>query len=319
MKRALITGGAGFMGYHLAKRLEKEGFYIDLVDDLSRGKIDKDFKLLIKRKKIKFYNINIISNNFLSLKKRNYDFIFHFAAIVGVRNVIGKPYEVLTKNILLLEKILNIASKQKKLKRLIFSSSSEVYAGTLNNQGLQFPTPEETILTVNSLKDQRSTYMLSKIYGEAMCHHSNIPFTIVRPHNIFGPRMGYDHVIPELFTKLLSSKKNILEVYSPNHKRTFCYVDDAINMMINLSKSKLSKNKVFNIGVDKKEIKIINLAKLILFISKKKFKIVPMRVTQGSPFRRCPSIKNYRKIFNKIKFTSLEEGLKKTFNWYFNN
>ena len=90
-------------------------------------------------------------------------------------------------------------------------------------------------------------------------------------------------------------------------------------MMINLSKSKLSKNKVFNIGVDKKEIKIINLAKLILFISKKRFKIVPMRVTQGSPFRRCPSIKNYRKIFNKIKFTSLEEGLKKTFNWYFNN
>ena len=63
MKRVLITGGAGFMGYHLAKRLEKKGFFVDLVDDLSRGKIDKDFKSLIKKNKIKFHNIDIISKN----------------------------------------------------------------------------------------------------------------------------------------------------------------------------------------------------------------------------------------------------------------
>ena len=90
-------------------------------------------------------------------------------------------------------------------------------------------------------------------------------------------------------------------------------------MIINLSQTKLSKNKVFNIGVDKNEIKIINLAKLILIVLKKKLKIVPMKVTQGSPFRRCPSIRKYRKIFNKIRFTSLEDGLKNTFNWYSSN
>ena len=319
MKRILITGGAGFMGYHLAKKLEKDGFYVDLVDDLSRGRIDKDFKSLIKKKKIKFYNIDINSNRFFALKKKKYDYIFHFAAIVGVKNVIKKPFKVLTKNIFLLERILNFSKNQKKLKRLIFISSSEVYAGTLKKFGLKFPTPEETTLTLNNLDDQRSTYMISKIYGEAMCYHSKVPFTIVRPHNIYGPRMGWAHVIPELFTKTWYSKNKILRVYSPYHKRTFCYVDDAINMITNLSKSKLSKNKIFNIGVDKNEIKIINLAKLILIILKKKLKILPKQVTQGSPYRRCPSLKKYKEIFGQTKYTSLRVGLNNTFEWYLNN
>ena len=319
MRRVLITGGAGFMGYHLAKRLEKNDFYIDLIDDLSRGKIDKDFKYLIKKKNIRFNNIDINSNNFFSLKKRNYDYIFHFAAIVGVKNVIKKPLEVLTKNIFLLERILNFSKKQKKLKRLIFTSSSEIYAGTLKKFGLKFPTPEETTLTLNKLDDQRSTYMMSKIYGEAMCHHSKIPFTIIRPHNIYGPRMGRSHVIPELFIKAQHPKEKILEVYSPYHKRTFCYVDDAVNMIINLSKSKLSKNNIFNIGNDKNEIKIIDLAKLILIISKKKLKILPIQIDNGSPYRRCPSIKIYKRIDNKIQFTSLKVGLKNTLGWYLNN
>ena len=319
MRRVLITGGAGFMGYHLAKRLEKNDFYIDLIDDLSRGKIDKDFKYLINKKNIRFNNIDINSNNFFSLKKRNYDYIFHFAAIVGVKNVIKKPLEVLTKNIFLLERILNFSKKQKKLKRLIFTSSSEIYAGTLKKFGLKFPTPEETTLTLNKLDDQRSTYMMSKIYGEAMCHHSKIPFTIIRPHNIYGPRMGRSHVIPELFIKAQHPKEKILEVHSPYHKRTFCYVDDAVNMIINLSKSKLSKNNIFNIGNDKNEIKIIDLAKLILIISKKKLKILPIQIDNGSPYRRCPSIKKYKRIDNKIQFTSLKVGLKNTLGWYLNN
>ena len=238
---------------------------------------------------------------------------------MGVKNVIKKPLEVLTKNIFLLERILNFSKKQKKLKRLIFTSSSEIYAGTLKKFGLKFPTPEETTLTLNKLDDQRSTYMMSKIYGEAMCHHSKIPFTIIRPHNIYGPRMGRSHVIPELFIKAQHPKEKILEVYSPYHKRTFCYVDDAINMIINLSKSKLSKNKTFNVGVDTNEIKIIDLAKLILVILKKKLKILPMQVTQGSPYRRCPSMKKYKMIFDKVKFTSLKLGLKNTLEWYLNN
>ncbi len=319
IKRALITGGAGFIGYHLAKKLEKKSFYVDLIDDLSRGKIDKDLKSLIKKKRVNFYNIDINSNKFFLLKKKNYDYIFHLAAIVGVRNVIKRPYEVLTKNILLLEKILSFSKKQTKLKRLIFLSSSEVYAGTLKKLGLKFPTPEETLLALNDFKDQRSTYMISKIYGEAMCHHSKVPFTIVRPHNVYGPRMGYAHVIPELFIKTKYSKKKILKVNSPNHKRTFCYIDDAINMIIKLSQSKLSRNKIFNVGVDRNETKIISLARLILNILNKKMKIIPTEVTSGSPYRRCPSMKNYRKIFNKIKFTNLKEGLHNTLVWYLKN
>ena len=71
MNRILITGGAGFIGYHLAKKLEKKGWYIDLVDDLSRGKIDEDLKSLTKKKKIQFHNLNISSSNFSNIKKKN--------------------------------------------------------------------------------------------------------------------------------------------------------------------------------------------------------------------------------------------------------
>jgi UDP-glucose 4-epimerase len=315
----LITGGAGFIGYYLAKRLEKKDFYIDLVDDLSRGKIDKDFKSLIKKKNITFYNIDINSKKFSFFKKKKYDYIFHFAAIVGVKNVVKEPYKVLMKNTSLLESILNICKAQKSLKRLVFLSSSEVYAGTLSKYGLKFPTKEETPLTCNDFNDPRSTYMISKIYGEVMCYHSKVPFTIIRPHNIYGPRMGYAHVIPELLRKSSQTKNKHLKVYSPQHKRTFCYIDDAITMIINLSKSTKSKNKVFNIGVDKNEIKIIDLARLILDTLKSNLKILPMPITQGSPRRRCPSIKKYRKIDKNIKFTSLKTGLKNTADWYFNN
>ena len=68
--------------------------------------------------------------------------------------------------------------------------------------------------------------MLSKIYGEAMCSHSNLPFTVIRPHNFYGPRMGLAHVIPELFKKAYFAKNNKITVYSPKHKRNFCYIDE---------------------------------------------------------------------------------------------
>ena len=88
---------------------------------------------------------------------------------------------------------IDIAKKQKRLKRLLFASTSEVYAGTLRYHGLEFPTTEETPLTVSDLRHPRTSHMLSKIYGEALLRQSNLPYTIFRPHNFYGPRMGMSH------------------------------------------------------------------------------------------------------------------------------
>ena len=270
MKRILIIGGAGFIGFHLAKKLVKDN-YVDLLDDFSRGKKDNELKELLKNKKIKLINLNLLANDStINRLSRNYTHIFHLAAIVGVKNVLETPYKVLIKNINLLEKAINIGKKQLKLQRFIFASSSEVYYGTLKNYGLKFPTPEETKLSTLDLSDKRGTYMLSKIYGEAMCQLSNLPFTILRPHNFYGPRMGLSHVVPEISKKIFFSKSNKIKVYSPNHKRNFCYIDDGINLILSLIKNKKSLNKTFNVGSNSKDINIRSLVKIIIKLSGKK-------------------------------------------------
>ena len=97
---------------------------------------------------------------------------------------------------------------------------------------------------------------------------SGLPFTIIRPHNVYGPNMGLRHVIPQLFEKAYHSKLKY-EVYSPSHTRTFCYISGAINMIFNLMKNRDAVGEVINLGNERTEISIKKLAKLILKITKK--------------------------------------------------
>ncbi len=240
MKTVLITGGSGFIGLHLAKFLLKKKYTVHVLDDFSRGLNDADFKEVLPNKSFKLYKLNLLK------KKLNinfqYNYIFHLAAIVGVSNVIKSPYKVLTNNILILEKVIEFAKKQKKLKRFFFSSSSEVYADSIKYKFAKIPTDEKVTLVIKNLENKRSSYFISKIYGEMMCFHSGLPITIIRPHNIYGPRMGMSHVIPELLKRcyFLEDKKK-LGVYSPSHKRTFCYIDDAIQMIFKIMNKKKVK------------------------------------------------------------------------------
>ena len=249
--KILIIGGAGFIGFHLAKKLSISN-HILIVDNLSRGKLDKDFKELLKNKNINFKKIDI-SHSKLKIAN-NFDFIFNFAAIVGVQNVNLKPDQVLEKNVLLQLASIKIAQSQKKLKKFIFSSTSEIYSGSLNNNLIKFPTPEDNLICLNKLDNSRHTYMLSKIYGEAICNFSKIPFVIVRLHNIYGPRMGMQHVIPQWIIRVLKQKKNqpfLLE--NAGHSRTFCYIDDAIKM---IQKIAFSNKKILLLTLEIQDLKL---------------------------------------------------------------
>lgn len=321
MKKVLITGGAGFIGFYLAKHLVSKNYQIDLIDNLSRGVEDKDFENLIKNDNINFLKLDLLNTNYDKLIniKNDYDYIYHLAAIVGVKHVSKTPYEVLSKNYDLLKNAIKISQFQKNLKKFIFASTSEVYSGTLASYGLKFPTNEKTPLTCSSLVEARSTYMLSKIYGEAMCFHSGLPITIVRPHNFYGPRMGLSHVIPELFKKLIELDSEGLKVFSVNHSRSFCYIEDAVNMIHELGISPQTVNEVYNIGNDDEEIKIGDLAYKIINLVKKGTKIITMPETEGSPKRRLPDIEKAKSIFKYKKKYNLDEGLKYTLEWYKNN
>jgi len=318
MKKILITGGAGFIGYNLAKKLiTNYNYKVDLVDNFSRGLKDAELKEILKSKKIKLININLLKDiKKIEKLSQSYTYIFHLAAIVGVKNVINSPYQVLVNNLQLLKNIIDLSKKQKKLKRFIFTSTSEVYYGTLKNYGLDFPTKENTKLSILDLSNKRGSYMLSKIYGEAMCRQSNLPFTIVRPHNFYGPRMGLSHVIPELFKKIYFSKKKKIIVYSAKHRRNFCYIEDGVNLILSLIFKNDSLGNTFNIGSKEKDISIEMLAKTMIKISKKKLKIKKEKDYFDSPHRRLPDVSKVLKITSyKYKY-NLNEGLIKTMNWY---
>jgi len=319
MKRVLITGGAGFIGYHLAKKLLSSNYKIDIIDNFSRAVCDSELKILSKNENIKLLNTDLLDNNVLNEMNDDYSYIYHLAAVIGVRHVLRSPYDVLDKNILLLKNALIIAQKQKKIKRFVFASTSEVYAGTLKHYGLDFPTKEQTPLTISNINNKRSSYMLSKIYGEAMCLHSDCPVTIIRPHNFYGPRMGLSHVIPELMKKVVENEKDSIDVFSVDHKRTFCYIDDAIEMIKLLAESNKSIGHSYNIGNEDEEITMGELAQKIINLISKNIKINPLPATLGSPERRRPSISKLNEIVAFNKRFSLDKGLQETFNWYNSN
>ena len=289
--KILITGGYGFFGFHLAKALLNHNCQITLLDTKSISEFDNDFKELLKKDNISYLQLNLLNDNLEKFLDKDYSHIIHLAALLGVQNVLENPFKVLSLN---LQMLLNIICFLKLLNNeptLFFASTSEVYAGTLLAGALEFPTEETSQLILPDLKLPRTSYMLSKIYGEAICHSSNFQTVILRPHNLYGPRMGMKHVVPQLIKRIHKTPINgSLGVYSPNHKRTFCYIEDAVKQVYELITIKNIEKNIFNLGTEKPEITMKNLAiKLIKIMKREDIIIKELENTPGSPKRRCPS------------------------------
>ncbi len=320
MSNHIIFGGAGFFGFFLAKKLsEKKEDKIYIIDDLSRGKFDKDLKILLGKKNIFFVKVNLTDfKNFRKIKINNFHYIYNFAAIVGVKNVLNSPSNVLIKNYEIQKNIIKFSKKQRNLRRVYFSSTSEVFYGSVKNKFAKFPTKEDDLIVLDKLNNPRTTYMISKIYCEYLLIHSGLPYTIFRLHNIYGPRMGTSHVIPELINKISKLKNgNLYKLVNPNHTRTFCFISDAINYVILTIKNKKTVNQTFNIGQSKPEVTIIKLAQIIQKLQKKKLKIFKKKQLQDfSQARRQPSVSKLHRYVKKRFNTKLIDGLMATQKWY---
>ena len=156
----------------------------------------------------------------------------------------------------------------------------------------KYPTPENIDFLISKDLNPRSSYLLSKIVGEYLLNYSRLNFVIFRPHNIFGPQMGFVHVIPQIINKMLKNKKRKIIIHNSNHKRTFCEIGFAIELMINIAHHKKLKNKIFNIGSPDKEITIMNLAQKIKKILKTKNKLMHSNLKKdNSPEKRKPDMK----------------------------
>ncbi len=317
MSRVLITGGGGFIGAHLARALAETDHEVDLVDDLSRGRMDADLEELGSRPNVRFIEKDLLAAGALDDLSADYSRVFHLAAIVGVANVLEAPDRVLRANVELLAAVLDLCARQTALDRLVFASTSEVYAGTLELGDLPVPTPEDSLLILPDVQRPRTSYLLSKIYGEAMTFQSALPVTVVRPHNVYGPRMGLAHVIPELLQRAHATPDGgRLEVYSVDHRRTFCHVSDAVEMFARASEAPGAEGEVLNVGNQDPEIRIGELAELITRVVGRRLEIDPKPPHPGSPERRCPDMTRTSKVTGYVAEMSLEDGVRDTYDWY---
>lgn len=316
MKKILITGAAGFIGNHLISRMSDMKYELILIDNFSRGKKDKIFKKNLKDKKVKLINLNLTKP--YKLKFKDIKYVFHLAAKVGVKNVVKKPGQTINDNVLMLINTINAIKHQNKKAKFVFFSTSEVYSPLIDTSVAKFPLKEDVNLIIKKDIQVRDSYYISKLVGEKIVELSGLQYLNLRPHNIYGTRMGFSHVIPELIKKFMAKSKKV-KIFSPSHSRAFCYVDDAISQIINLAINKNVKNKTLNIGNNNEEIKIIDLAYKIKKILNSDKKIITGPVTPGSPKRRVPNLKLTKKYFKYSKFINLNEGLKKYISWFLNS
>ena len=310
MSKILITGGAGDIGYYLCKKLLDNNHNVDIVDNFCRGNNDILFKSLIDHENAKFYEGDLCEKSFVDKLPKDYEYIYHLAALNGTSNFYNFPFTTLEYCSLPTINLLKHSKHLNKLKKFVFASSSETYACTVDKFSWKLPTSEEVPLCIDDPRNVRWSYAGAKIYSEIACFSAatefNIPVSIIRFHNVFGPRMNDKHVIPDFIKRAMNG---IYKLYGANNTRSFIFVEDAVNLCEIIATSKDSINTIVNIG-GAQEISMLNLAKIILkLMNINDAEIICENAPIGSVSRRVPSLNKLKQLTNyKLKF-SLEEGL----------
>jgi len=322
MKKSLITGGAGFIGVHLANHLLDLGEQVEIVDNFFRAKKDEDFQNLLQRPRVRFIEADLTQQKEWNKLGSDYDYVYHLAAVNGTDLFYKMPAEVLRINILTAIYVLDWFKEKNPNGKIMFTSSNEAYAGALEAfDKLPIPTPEDVPLVISDVFNPRWSYAGSKLVGEQLFIHYakqyNLKMSIVRPHNFYGPRAGFNHVIPQFIERIVK-KNDPFPIYGNEDTRTFCYISDAIEAMRMVMESDKTDGQTYHIGATN-ETKIGDLAKIIFKLMNwlpKKLDIHSSPV--GSVSRRLADISKIKKDVNWKPTTSLEQGLNKTIEWYQN-
>ena len=305
MKRILITGGTGFIGSAISNFFSKKGYKITILDNNSRGKL--------KRIKDNNKNINFILGDITKFEdvfkaSKKQDYIFHLAAINGTKFFYQKPDKVLDVSCKGIINVIEVAKKLK-IKNVFLASSSEVY-----HYPNKIPTDEQEPIKIPDVFNPRYSYAGGKILTELVGINNAKFFNkmiIFRPHNVYGSDMGDEHVVPELIEKVKSAKKILKIKGSGLETRSFIYIDDFVKAFYLIFKKGKHLN-IYNIGTEE-QIKIIDLANLIIKIFKKKIIIKKEQIAKGGTKHRMPDIKKIRKLGFK-QTISIIQGLKKIIN-----
>ena len=308
MQNILITGGAGNVASALARKLaEDANNFIVIVDNLSTGSLNKIPNL----PNVKFIkaNVNVYNDIVPIFGRYNFDYVFHYAAMVGVKRTLENPISVLED----IEGIKNILSLSKNsgIKRVFYSSSSEVYG-----EPFEIPQNEKTT-PLNS----RLPYAIVKNVGEAFfkSYHQEygLEYTIFRFFNTYGPNHSEDFVVPKFLKAALANEP--IYLYGDGlQTRSFCFVEDNVDTCVKTLNENLCVNDVINIGSDLEQT-ILSLAETIIKLTNSKSEIIHLPpLEEGDMARRCPDTSKMKQVLGRDLIT-LEEGLLRLIDFYKNN
>ncbi len=311
--KILITGGAGFIGSHLAEALLSEGNEVIAIDNLSTGNME-NIKHLLDNPRFRFVYDNVRNSDVMHILIEQCDMIYHLAAAVGVQLIVKQPVHTIETNIHGTEVVLNVANKFRK--KVLIASTSEVYG---KSENVPFREDDDTVM--GSTKFSRWAYACSKaideFLGMAYYKQFDLPVVITRFFNTVGPRQTgqYGMVIPRFVNWAL--KNEPIMIYGTGKQtRCFCYVKDVIKAITGLMNSSSAAGNVYNVGATE-EISIEALADKIIELtgSSSEKKYISYEQAYGQPFddmqRRVPDISRIKQKINWVPTTSLEQTLQK--------
>jgi UDP-glucose 4-epimerase len=314
----LITGGAGFIGSHLAEALLNAGHEVDVIDNLSTGSI-RNISHLKVQPKFK-YVIDTLTNEpvLAELIDRN-DVIFHFAAAVGVKLIVEQPVHTIETNVHGTEVVLKHANKKKKL--VFIASTSEVYG-----KNLDVPFREDADLVMGATVKHRWAYACSKAIDEflalAYWKERGLPVVVVRFFNTVGPKQTgqYGMVLPNFARQALAGEP-ITVFGDGTQSRSFTYVSDVVGCLLKLMKEKKAIGEVFNIG-NREEVTILRLAEMVKAQAGSESPIVfiPYDKAYETGFedmpRRVPDLTKIHKLVGYEPTVQLNETINKVLEYF---
>ena len=317
-KKVLLLGGAGFIGFNITKYLaENRNYSLTIADNFARGREDASFTELVEKHQIKVVTGDFTQPETFQQLDDQYDQVYMLASVVGVDNANSIPHEIIRINTALIFNTLEWI-RRNKIGKVLFTSTSECYAGTIDAFGYVTPTPEEVPLCIQDIGHPRFTYAVTKMLGESgFLNYSRIlgfEATIVRYHNVYGPRMGFKHVIPHLVVRFRKGETPF-KVYGHDQTRAFCFISDAVLGTVLAMEEPGTNREIYHIGTQEE----ITIGELIHYAGDLMeftgdYENAP--TYPGSVSRRCPDITKARTQLGFEPQVNWKDGLKQTVDWY---
>ena len=311
--RACVTGAAGFIGFHLARTLAAEpDTHVTAVDNHLRGADDAAWRTLASRPNVTALRLDLTDPAAVAQLPEDIDELYHLAALNGTQNFYARPWEVLRNSTLPTLHLIDRYGPTGRLRRFVYAGSSEVYASTVSRFGWPVPTAEDVPPAIADIFNPRWSYATAKLHGEIATLHGaaahGMPATVLRYHNVYGPRMGDAHVIPDFLER---ARSGVFALYGAEQTRAFLHIDDAVRATLLAARHPDTDGALLNLG-GSTEISMHALARLMMEIAGLTGEIACHPAPPGSVDRRLPDCTRLARITGFAERVSLREGLAET-------